>query len=557
MSRTCPACRAEVELNAKFCTDCGESLPTENSAPPSRDAGPWPSATSSVPLVPVVSFDASVPSTDQGLPFTGNHMESTNPLLSRELTEAVRAAMPSEAAVGSELVVEVETNRPNLLNHAGLLRFRVTNNLHGPCSVAIWMRFHGQGSYVDQDLAEAGQYCEFHRRGDQRVFSFPFLALRPGDISVQELRLVLSRPDQPDESMVYELPDRSLLMHVLDPALGAGSPGIVISGGIHIDFSQLKELYGADIKNILNLNANREIDPAQAAIKWEPILLRFSCVQTVESLPAELRLALPVRRTHRELPWTNPHQLARHAAGQCKEDERPMHPVRITRDFYLGRYPVTQEQYQAVMGHNPARFAVSPQHPVDNISWQDAQQFCQRFRQYLMQEPAAMVRQGVALDSVRLPSEAQWEYACRAGADTAWCFGDDRNLMPDFGWCEKNSRRATHPVGLLKPNRWGLCDMHGNLWEWCEDFYAPEYSQAGGAEDPTGPAGGERRVLRGGSWSTFARDCRSAARHAAPPDARTANYGLRVVLLVSYRTDQPGGRERLLRQSIGAGTSGS
>jgi len=507
ISRTCSACGAIVAANAKFCADCGATLPGEHLTPPPRAV-----------------------------------LEPTSDLRLPELTDLLRSVNPAAAALGSELVVEIQANRPCLLNQAGLLRFRVTNNLHGPCSVAIWMRFHGQGSNVEQDTAEVGQCWEFESRGDQRVFSFPFVALRAGDISVQELRLVLSRPDRPAESVVYELPDSSLFIHVSDPKLGAASPGIAISGGIHVDFSQLTELYGADVKNILNFRTDHGRDPAQAAIAWEPILLRFSLVEAVESLPAEIRLALP-GGGFLDLRRIRPGQFTMGSPdGQGKEDERPPHPVRITRDFYLSKYPVTQQQYEAVMGQNGARFALSPQHPMDNVSWEDAQQFCHKLRQYLLQEPAALAGQGVQFEAMRLPTEAQWEYACRAGTDTAWSFGDERNLIVDYGWCERNSCRKTHAVGLLKPNPWGLYDMHGNLWEWCEDFYTSDYGQASEA-DPTCCAAGDRRVLRGGSWNVYAKDCRSAARHAAPPNARTHNYGFRIVLLVSkaagVRADAP------------------
>ncbi len=512
-----------MEANAKFCADCGEKLEsapvalTPRAAEEADPAGEkesvaWPATAS-------VSVSAGV-------------IPPTNELHVPELTDLIRNVSPGKSSLGTELVVEVEEHRPCWLNHAGLLRFRVTNNLRGPCRVAIRMKLHGQGSNVDQDLTDSDQCCGFEARGDQRVFSFPFVALRAGDISVHQLRLVLTRPDHPQESVIYELPDSSLFVHVSDPALGAANPGIAISGGIHIDFSKLTELYGSDIKNILNLSADRGGDPALAAGVWEPILLRFSRVETVESLPAVLHLALP-GGIPCELLRIRPGGFAMGSPdGQGKEDERPQHPVRITRDFYLGKYPVTQEQYQAVMGQNPSRFALSPQHPVDSVSWQDALQFCGKLRQYLLQEPAAMAGQGVHLDAVRLPTESQWEYACRAGTDTAWSFGDDRNSIVDHGWCDKNSRRTTHPVGQLQPNAWGLYEMHGNLWEWCEDWYASDYAQAGAA-DPTGPVTGDRRILRGGSWNVYARDCRSAARHAAPPDSRTHNYGVRVLLTVN------------------------
>jgi hypothetical protein len=117
------------------------------------------------------------------------------------------------------------------------------------------MALHGQGRLIDQDETDKEQQCQLHRRGDQHVFSFPFLSLRPGHIVVQELRVVVTPLERPRERVTHVLPDRSLFVHVSDPNLGTGSPGVAISGGIHIDFSKLEEVYGSDIKSLLNLNA--------------------------------------------------------------------------------------------------------------------------------------------------------------------------------------------------------------------------------------------------------------------------------------------------------------
>jgi formylglycine-generating enzyme required for sulfatase activity len=209
--------------------------------------------------------------------------------------------------------------------------------------------------------------------------------------------------------------------------------------------------------------------------------------------------------------------------------ERPRHQVRITKAFYLGKYPVTQGQYQRLMGKNPSWFSKSgkgkgktgkedtSQAPVENVSWNDAVEFCKRLSEKEKRE-------------YRLPTEAQWEYACRAGSQTRWCFGDEKAGLGEYGWFEGNSGRRTHPVGQKKPNAWGLYDMHGNVWEWCRDWWGKDYYPKSPADDPPGPQAGARRVLRGGCWYIHAAHCRSAERFSFPPEIRGNCQGLRVSL---------------------------
>ena len=173
-----------------------------------------------------------------------------------------------------------------------------------------------------------------------------------------------------------------------------------------------------------------------------------------------------------------------------------------------------------MMGTNPSNFYfLGPQNPVENVSWTDAVEFCRKL--------SAMPAEKTAGHVYRLPTEAEWEYACRSGTTTAYGFGDDASRLGDYGWFDGNSDSSTHPVGEKKPNAWGLYDMHGNVWEWCQDWYGDYPS--GSATDPTGATSGSYRVIRGGSWSNDARYCRSAYRSWRTPEARYNNLGFRVL----------------------------
>ncbi len=170
--------------------------------------------------------------------------------------------------------------------------------------------------------------------------------------------------------------------------------------------------------------------------------------------------------------------------------EIPGHEVTISRSFYLGKYLVTQQQWQALMPVNPSKF-VGPQNPVDGVSWNDANDFCRK------------LATRTALP-VRLPTDAEWEYACKAGTQTAFFFGNDPNDLADYAWYKDNSNDVTHPVGLKKPNPWGLYDICGNVWQWCSDWYAELDKITDPVTDPKGPPRSRlgAHVLRGGAWHT-------------------------------------------------------
>ena len=198
-------------------------------------------------------------------------------------------------------------------------------------------------------------------------------------------------------------------------------------------------------------------------------------------------------------------------------DEKPVHQVAITKPFYMGKYEVTQEQWQALMGNHLSTFP-GPKRPVEQVSWSDCQEYLAR----LQAKTNAL--------KPTLPTEAQWEYACRAGSFSGYYFGDNPADIGRYAWFDKNSTSATHPVGQKLPNAWGLYDMLGNVYEWCADFYGNNYYLSSPAEDPTGPASGEYRAARGGSWSFYAVNCRSAIRFRNVPTHRFNNLGFRVAL---------------------------
>lgn len=199
--------------------------------------------------------------------------------------------------------------------------------------------------------------------------------------------------------------------------------------------------------------------------------------------------------------------------------EKPVHRVRISRPFYMGKYEVTQGQWQAVMGNNPSKFKGNDDLPVECVSWIDCQEFCKKLSEKVGR-------------TVRLPTEAEWEYACRAGSTGKFCFGDAESELDDYAWYSKNSDRRTHPVGTRKPNAWGLCDMHGNVWEWCQDWHDAFYYEQSPVMDPKGPTSGSDHLWRGGAWGCFVRYCRSAYRLKGEPTHRCSQLGCRVAVSV-------------------------
>lgn len=210
------------------------------------------------------------------------------------------------------------------------------------------------------------------------------------------------------------------------------------------------------------------------------------------------------------------------------DNDELQHRVTIGKGFHLGAHEVTQGQFQKVMGENPSYFqkrairkANTGDHPVENVSWHQADQFCKRLSELPEEKSAGR--------TYRLPTEAEWEFACRAGTTSPYSCGADKAQLLDYAWFADNGKNLTHPVGSKKPNPLGLYDMHGNVWEWCQDWYAdyPDPTPEGYA----GPERGERKVFRGGGWDYGPDFCRSALRNSEVPEQTEAYIGFRVVMV--------------------------
>jgi len=201
--------------------------------------------------------------------------------------------------------------------------------------------------------------------------------------------------------------------------------------------------------------------------------------------------------------------------------EAPKHRVRITKPFYLAASEVTQAQYERVMGSNPSKFKEDTNYPVEMVNWDEASAFCGK----LGELPEERSRQR----AYRLPTEAEWEYSCRAGTTTTWYSGDDEAGLKEIAWYSANAgyKTHTHPVCQKTPNAWGLYDMHGNVWELSQNWWS-DYHAAPPLDDPAGPGAGSYRVYRGGSWNNVAGFCRSAYRSSGTPGNRDFSLGFRV-----------------------------
>jgi formylglycine-generating enzyme required for sulfatase activity len=195
-------------------------------------------------------------------------------------------------------------------------------------------------------------------------------------------------------------------------------------------------------------------------------------------------------------------------------DVKPAHRVKVD-GFLMDQHEITQEVYERVTSKNPSR-RKNPKNPVEQVTWSAAARFCNARSMLEGLTPCYNTNTwecDFSAGGYRLPTEAEWEYACRAGTSTRFYFGDSPEELKSYAWFEGNSQSRPHPVSQRKPNAWGLYDMEGNVWEWCNDFYGAKYFRDSPGDNPRGPQQGEKRVLRGGAWSSSAENCTSFVRN--------------------------------------------
>ena len=204
---------------------------------------------------------------------------------------------------------------------------------------------------------------------------------------------------------------------------------------------------------------------------------------------------------------------------QAEDHETPRHFVQFSKAFFMGKYEVTQAQWSAIMDNNPSEFKDNAR-PVETVSWNDVQAFILK------------LNTKEETNTYRLPTEAEWEYAARADSESSYAFGSDTNILSQYAWYRNNSGGKTHPVGQLNPNAWGLYDMHGNVHEWCQDWFDRKYYSKSPSTAPSGPSTGLAKALRGGDWGSEDWYCRCASRSLSLPGRRSNRLGFRLIRMV-------------------------
>jgi formylglycine-generating enzyme required for sulfatase activity len=244
---------------------------------------------------------------------------------------------------------------------------------------------------------------------------------------------------------------------------------------------------------------------------------QLGCDREASSHPKELADSLPPPPKPELVPLTN---MVLIKAGTFL---RIKYSVTLTHDFWLGKYEVTQAEYSALMGTNTSHFRGDPNRPVEKLNYFDAASYCSAVTK--RERNAGRLPVGY---EYRLPSEAEWEYACRAGKTNLFSFGDATTEADQYAWTTENSGDTTHPVGQKRPNDWGLYDMHGNVWEWCLDWFEPYPAMH--MKDPSGPVQGKFKVFRGGGWNNEIKFAGSANRFGMPPAIGIHFVGFRIAL---------------------------
>jgi len=208
----------------------------------------------------------------------------------------------------------------------------------------------------------------------------------------------------------------------------------------------------------------------------------------------------------------------RFVMGDKDEVDATPHEVAVS-PFYMDKHLVTQEQYRRVMGDNPSRWK-GDRNPVEQVRWSDAVKFCNARSRLEGLQPCYDLETwqcNFEANGYRLPTEAEWEYSCRAGTQTPYFFSSDASKLGDYAWFDKNSGGRPQPIGQKRPNAWGLYDMIGNVWQWCNDFYKVDYYSESPQENPRGPKEGDNKVVRGGAWKFSGDNCRSGYRYNEAP----------------------------------------
>jgi formylglycine-generating enzyme required for sulfatase activity len=256
-----------------------------------------------------------------------------------------------------------------------------------------------------------------------------------------------------------------------------------------------------------------------------PILLSLSCRHADEAAPPTPASQIVTTKSGIEMVLI-PAGRFKMGSDSGKADEAPLHEVEIDA-FLMDRYEMTQRSYRRFDPINGSHFQNNLDNPVEMIRWDDAAIYCNKRSRDEGLEPCYNEETfacNFAASGYRLPTEAEWEYACRAGTSGDYSFGSDARQLMQYAWIAENSDKRTHPVGEKKPNALGLYDMYGNVAEWCNDWYDKESYKSGPASNPRGPKDGTRRVLRGGAWNSQAGDCRSASRVGEKPGSEDACF---------------------------------